>query len=64
MSTLQIIIIAFWSIVYAATSYVCITDLIKGRFIIKNDFCNVLTAIWTPITIAMLIFISYYAFTY
>ena len=64
MTTLQIIIISFWGIVYAAISYVCITDLIKGRFIIKNDFTNILTAIWTPITIAMLIFISYYVFTY
>lgn len=62
MTTFQIIVISFWSIEYAAISYVCITDLIKGRFVTKNGFCNILTAIWTSITMAMLIFISCYAF--
>lgn len=64
MSTLQIIVVLFWSIVYAFMSYVSITDLIKGRFTEKNGFTNILTAIWTPITITMLIFASYYAFTH
>ena len=64
MSTLQIIVVLFWSIVYAFISYVSITDLIKGRFMEKNGSANTLTAIWTPITILMLIFASHYAFTH
>ena len=64
MSTLQIIVVLFWSIVYVFISYVSITDLIKGRFMEKNGIVNILTAIWTPITIVMLIFASYYALTH
>ena len=64
MSTLQIIVVLFWSIVYAFISYVSITDLIKGRFMEKNGSANILTAIWTPTTILMLIFVSHYAFTH
>ena len=61
MTLFQIIIILFWGIVYSIMSYISIVDLIKDRFIVKNGSANVLTAIWTTITIFMLIFVSHYA---
>jgi len=62
MPTLQIIVIAFWSIIYSIISYISITDLIKDRFIIKNDTINTLTAIWKAATLAGLVWISIVAF--
>lgn len=62
MTTLQTILIIFWSTIYIIMSFFSIKDLINDDFITKNDSVNILTALWTSITVFGSIFLTYCAF--
>ena len=62
MTTLQILTIAFWVVVYLLLSIVSLIDALNGEFMIKNGDINNVTAIWVAITFIGSIVLTAYAF--
>ena len=62
MTTLQILVIAFWVVVYLALSAASLRDALNGEFTIKNGDINNVTAIWVAVTFVGFIVLTAYAF--
>ena len=62
MTTLQILAIAFWIIVYLLLSILSLMDALNGEFKFKNGVPNVITAIWVAVTFVGSIVLTFYAF--
>ena len=62
MTTLQILVIAFWVVVYLLLSIASLRDALNGEFTIKNGDINNVTAIWVAITFIGSIVSTAYAF--
>ena len=60
MTTLQILVIAFWVVVYLLLSIASLRDALNGEFTIKNGDINNVTATWVAITfLGSLVLITY-----
>lgn len=62
MTTLQILVIAFWIVVYLLLSIVSLIDALNGEFKFKNGVPNVITTIWVAVTFLGSLVLTTYIF--
>ena len=62
MTTLQILVIAFWVVVYLLLSIVSLIDALNGEFKFKNGVPNVITTIWVAVTFLASLVLTTYIF--
>ena len=62
MTTLQILTIAFWVVVYLLLLIASLIDALNGEFKFKNGIPNVITTIWVAVTLLGLLVLTTYAF--
>jgi hypothetical protein len=62
MTTLQILAIAFWIIVYLLLSILSLMDALNGEFKFKNGVPNVIAAIWVAVTFLGAMILTTYIF--
>lgn len=62
MTTLQILVIAFWVVVYLLLSIVSLIDALNGEFKFKNGIPNVITTIWVAVTFLGSLVLTTYVF--
>ena len=62
MTTLQILAIAFWIIVYLLLSILSLMDALNGEFKFKNGVPNVIAAIWVAVTFLGAMVLTTYIF--
>ena len=62
MTVFQILVIAFWMVVYLLLSIASLIDALNGNFKFKNGVPNVTTSIWVAVTFLGSIVLSAYAF--
>ena len=62
MTTLQILTIAFWVVVYLLLSIASLIDALNGEFKFKNGIPNVITTIWEAVTLLGLLVLTTYVF--
>ena len=62
MTVFQILVIAFWIVVYLLLSIASLIDALNGNFKFKNGKPNVVTSIWVAVTFLGSVVLSTYAF--
>lgn len=62
MTTLQILVIAFWVVVYLLLSIASLIDALNGEFKFKNGIPNVITTIWVAVTFLGSLVLTTYIF--
>ena len=62
MTTLQILTIAFWLVVYLLLSIASLIDALNGEFKFKNGIPNVITTIWVAVTFLGSLVLTTYVF--
>ena len=62
MTVFQILVIAFWIVVYLLLSIASLIDALNGDFKFKNEVPNVTTSIWVAVTFLGSVVLSAYAF--
>lgn len=62
MTTLQILTIAFWVVVYLLLSIASLIDALNGEFKFKNGIPNVITTIWVAVTLLGSLVLTTYVF--
>ena len=62
MTVFQILVIAFWTVVYLLLSIASLIDALNGNFKFKNGLPNITTSIWVAVTFLGSIVLSAYAF--
>ena len=62
MTTLQILVIAFWIVVYLLLSIASLRDALNGEFKFKNGVPNVTTTIWVAVTFLGSLVLTTYVF--
>ena len=62
MTVFQMLVIAFWIVVYLLLSIASLIDALNGNFKFKNEVPNNTTAIWIAVTFLGSIVLSAYAF--
>ena len=62
MTVFQILVIAFWMVVYILLSIASLIDALNGNFKFKNGVPNNTTSIWIAVTFLGYIVLSAYAF--
>ena len=62
MTTLQILAMAFWIVVYLLLSIVSLIDALNGEFKFKNGVPNVITTIWVAVTFLGSLVLTTYIF--
>ena len=62
MTVFQILVIAFWMVVYLLLSIASLIDALNGNFKFKNGVPNNTTSIWIAVTFLGYIVLSAYAF--
>ena len=62
MTTLQILVIAFWVVVYLLLSIASLIDALNGEFKFKNGVPNVITTIWVAVTFLASLVLTTYVF--
>ena len=62
MTTLQILAIAFWVVVYLLLSIASLIDALNGKFKFKNGVPNVITTIWVAVTFLGSLVLTTYVF--
>ena len=62
MTTLQILVIAFWVVVYLLLSIASLIDALNGEFKFKNGVPNVITTIWVAVTFLASLVLTTYIF--
>ena len=62
MTVFQMLVIAFWIVVYLLLSIASLIDALNGNFKFKNEVPNVTTSIWVAVTFLGSVVLSTYAF--
>ena len=62
MTVFQMLVIAFWIVVYLLLSIASLIDALNGDFKFKNEVPNVTTSIWVAVTFLGSVVLSAYAF--
>ena len=62
MTVFQILVIAFWMVIYILLSIASLIDALNGNFKFKNGVPNNTTSIWIAVTFLGYIVLSAYAF--